>query len=184
MNLFGYKTCWCIEWEHPGFGWVMAQTFLRALPPKEEIPKSVKSDKGLLFPSVLPCQVEILGTTLEQVIDFRIQSLIYVNPEPLVLELSELNWALVLNLSDGFWNETAEQGVIQSENNMAIPEILATNSFTVANQGELIRNLRQRSAGGVMTKITRASRVGGAYFVGEDIDAIIGKIQIYKVMAS
>lgn len=184
MGLFDYKTCWCIEWEHPGFGWVMAQTFLRALPPKEEIPKSVKSDKGLLFPSVLPCQVEILGTVIEQVIDFRIQNLIYVNPGPLVSELSELDWALVLNLSDGFWNEDAGQGVIQSENNMAVPEILVTNNFIVANQAELITSLRRRSAGGIMTKITRAPKVGGAYFVGEDMDAIIGKIQVYKVMAS
>jgi hypothetical protein len=170
-----YVTRYCVEWEDPRFGWVVAQTFLESRP-DELVPHSVSlnGEDRILVPQLVPCKVEVSGTVIDGAINFNMHAVVYVDPEPLTKILTGFSWRAIATISDGYWDDQKKQGALYPV------EFDLYRYNTQYTKGRLLAELQQKSRGGIIVKTTHGQYE--AYFVGEDIRNIVGRVHVYKIM--
>jgi hypothetical protein len=185
-----YKIRYCVEWKDAKLGWVVAQSFHSD--PNLALHSRTINDQWLIQNSV--SLVEIPEEIKDDILHFNIIAVIHVDPSSLCEELRKLgfHWDKILDLSDGFWNESSGLGVIHPEANMGLPEDTLLG-FNRSDKKRFFDDLRSR--GNLVTQITgkenpRFSTLQAkiqntrAYFAGKDMADIIARIQIHKIMSS
>lgn len=170
-----YVTRYCVEWEDPKFGWIVAQTFLESRP--DELvphPVSLNGEDRILVPQLVPCKVEVSGAVIDGAINFNMYAVIYVDPEPLTKVLMGLPWQAIATLSDGHWDNQKRHGALY-------PVEFDPYRYNIQyTKGRLITELQQKSRGGIVVKIIH--RQYEVYFVGEDIQNIVERVHVYRIM--